>query len=406
MIFRLFLTTSIFLLMLIAPSYADEGGIAASLLAPVDEDSWSLEAMVADRQTKQASYDNGGKNNASDAVRENFAKRPLRRTQGDEIKSLNRQVQSLKSELNSTRRKLSEQKAACLHSVPGNVSDLNQTRTAFQDELRRDLAEKQTALEKSYRDLAALRADLSRLQESVQQKDKAARDLTTALDRRSQELKDVKGVLAKQHGKRRPTISTPKQQEAYAAGLIMANELNSRLDGWVQAGVKTDVGLFRAGLEDGLAHSVRLEASVAGRAQRAFMKAVQDGVARQVADAQKRLGTLAKGRNALKSENGIIWYRERAGKTVTPGHAVKLSMTERIAGGREVSRVPSLTLRPEDNVPVVVRDGMYLPGEGGEVVAYALARDIYGELPLPAGVQPWTVMEYHLNGEPQAARLE
>jgi hypothetical protein len=46
----------------------------------------------------------------------------------------------------------------------------------------------------------------------------------------------------------------------------------------------------------------------------------------------------------------------------------------------------------------VVKDGMYLPGEGGEVVAYALARSVYGELPLPGGVQPFTVMEYHLKG--------
>lgn len=39
-----------------------------------------------------------------------------------------------------------------------------------------------------------------------------------------------------------------------------------------------------------------------------------------------------------------------------------------------------------------------------KVMAYALAHDVYGELPLPAGVHPWTVMEYHLKGEPQVSR--
>ena len=329
------------------------------------------------------------------------------------------------------------------------------TLTEPQNSLRHELVEKNTALEKNTQELIALRAELARkdaklasltpppgekdriesltlalkdrdsalasalsqadesraaidrLKSEIQQKEKVTRDLTAALDVRSRELKEAATSLADLRAKRTQTIPvTPQQKQAYVAGLMMADGLNRRLEGWSQAGVKMDMDIFRSGLQDGLAHTLRLKAPEASRVQAAFMKAVQSGVARQVAEAQKRLDTLAKGRNALKSENGITWYRERAGKTVTPGHAVKLSMTERVAGGREVSRVPALTLRPGDNVPAVVRDGMYLPGAGGEVVAYALARDVYGQLPLPAGVQPWTVMEYHLKGEPQATRQE
>lgn len=345
-----------------------------------------------------------------------------------------------------------------LENLKAAVAERDKKLRAFvepHDQISHDLAQKAAALEKSNQELASLRAELARkdaklaslappsgeksrielltlalkdrdnalasalsqadenraaldrLKSEIQQKEKVTKGLTAALNVRGRELKEAATSLADLRAKRAPTIpATPQQKQAYVAGLMMADELNRRLEGWSQAGVKTDMNLFRTGLEDGLGHMQHLKASEASRAQAAFIKAVQNGVARQLFDAQKRLGTLAKGRNALKSANGITWYREHAGKTVTPGHAVKLSMTERVAGGREVSRVPALTLRPGDNVPVIVRDGLYLPGEGGEVVGYAIARDVYGELPLPAGVQPWSVMEYHLKGEPHATRQE
>lgn len=319
---------------------------------------------------------------------------------------LHRDLSQKTAALNDSRRELASLRAevakqtaqiAALTPPPGEKDRVESLTLALED--------RDKALASALSQADESRAALDRLKSEIQKKEKVTKDLTAALDVRSQELKEAATSLADLRAKRAPTIpATPQQKQAYVAGLMMADGLNRRLESWAQAGVKTDMGLFRSGLEDGLAHTLRLKDPEASRVQAAFMKAVQNGVARQVTDAQKRLDDLAKGRDALKSENGITWYRERAGKTVTPGHAVKLSMTERVVGGREVSRVPALTLRPGDNVPAVVRDGMYLPGVGGEVVAYALARDVYGELPLPAGVQPWTVMEYHLKGEPQTTR--
>lgn len=454
---------------------------AASLLAAPDEDGWNLESMMAAARAHRIS-DGASGNSGHEPVE----KHPERFSQGNETRTLRRQVQSLRKALAMAQHELAEREPISgsndsdeLKRIRGSLQDsehqvatLNQhvenLKAALaerdkairkfggsQDTISQDLAQKTAALEQNSRELASLRAELirkdaklaslalpsgekdrvesltlalkdrdkalasalsqadesraalDRLKSEIQKKDNVTRDLTAALDVRSRELKEAATSLADLRAKRAPTIpATPHQKQAYVAGLMMADGLNRRLESWSQAGVKTDMGLFRSGLEDGLAHTLRLKAPEASRVQAAFMKAVQNGVARQVTDAQKRLDDLAKGRDVLKSENGITWYRERAGKMVTPGHAVKLSMTERVAGGREVSRVPALTLRPGDNVPAVVRDGMYLPGVGGEVVAYALARDVYGELPLPAGVQPWTVMEYHLKGEPQTTRQE
>ncbi|EDW1731961.1 hypothetical protein S726_004090 [Salmonella enterica subsp. enterica] len=248
-------------------------------------------------------------------------------------------------------------------------------------------------------------AALSSLRERLEQRTRVAEGLRMALEARNEELKLAAANIAGMRTKRvRIVPATDEQKQAYMAGLMMAKRLNQRLEGWVQADVKIDTAFFRKGLKDGLSHTLRLNAAEARRAQAAFIKTVQDGVAGKVEEAQQYLASMAKGRRVLKSENGISWYRVRSGKTVAYGEPVRLSMTERIAGGKEINTVSHLRLRPGDNLPSVVQDGMYLPGNGGEVVAYALARDIYGERPLPSGVQPWTVMEYHLKGERTAAR--
>ena len=302
-------------------------------------------------------------------------------------------------ELASLRAEVAKQKAqiAALTPPPGEKDRVEALTQAVADR-NRAMGEALSRAERAEADLKPLSAQLAK-----QTKDAA--NLRTALDARSRELKQAAASLADMREKLKPLApSTPVQQQAYMAGQMMAEGLNRRIEDWTAAGVGVDAVLFRSGLEDGLTHNLRLKTPEARRAQSTFVKAVQDGVARQVARAQKQLHHLAKGRPALKTQHGIIWYRVHGGRAVEEGRPVRLSMTERVVGGREVSRVPALTLRPGDNVPAVVRDGMYLPGVGGEVVAYALARDVYGELPLPAGVQPWTVMEYHLKGEPQTIR--
>lgn len=302
---------------------------------------------------------------------------------------------------------------------------------APQDALRRTLAQKESDLTALQQELAGLRGSLAQktadlavltarlkaapaatpdaglqaaLKKAQAAKDRTVSDLNAALAARGDELKQAAAALAdlREQQKARDASAAPAtaaQRRAYMAGVTMAEGLGSRLEGWKQAGVETDMAMFRAGLADGLQGQVRLKPDAARRAQADFMQAVQAGAARKVADAQKQLAALAKGRRPLKSAGGISWYRVRRGKAVTPGAPVSLSMTEQVAGGAVVSRVPALILRPGDDVPSIVKDGMYLPGEGGEVVAYGLARQVYGDLPLPAGVQPFTVMEYHLKGE-------
>lgn len=309
-----------------------------------------------------------------------------------ELEKTNQELASLRSEL---ARK--EEQITSLMPPPGEKERVEALTFALQD--------RDNALAAALKRADDNNATLTSLHKKLTEKTKAVEDLRVALDARSAELKQAAAAMATLRAERENSSPvTSEQKQSYVAGLMMADGLNRRIQGWSEAGVKTDIALFRNGLEDGLRHKFRLKAPEARRAQATFMKAVQDGVTRKVADAQKQLASLAKGRHALKTEDGITWYSLREGKPVAPGRPVRLSMTEQVAGGKTVSKVPALTLREGDNVPAVVRGGMYLPGEGGEVVAYAMAQDVYGELPLPTGVQPYTIMEYHLKGEPLQSR--
>lgn len=279
-----------------------------------------------------------------------------------------------------------------------------QTQTDHErDVLKAELSKKETALAALHLQADKDALAMKTLQDNMFKNNRLNQDLSTALSARSDELKKAAAALAELREKHKQdeqesAPATDAQRQGYMAGIMMAEGLNKRLEGWQQAGIDTDMVMFRTGLIDGLHKLVRLKPVIARKAQHAFVESIQAGAARKVAAAQKQLTDLAKGRKPLKSNEGISWFRVRKGKPVKPGQPVTLALTEKVEGGQVVSKVPPVTLRPDDDVPSIIRNGMYLPGEGGEVVAYGMARTIYGDLPLPAGVQPFTVMEYHLIG--------
>lgn len=261
------------------------------------------------------------------------------------------------------------------------------------------IQDRDNALADAIKRAEAHEAKLREMKREAGKKDASIQMLTAALDTRNQELKAAAASLVEMRKTNRgPQPSTAAEKQAYMAGIIMARGLSERLDGWRQADVNLDDTLFRRGLNDGLDRKMRLSASDAEHARKSFMQSVQSGVVRQLEKAEDRLRALGRGRTPIRAGEGISWYRVREGKPASPGGKVTLSMLEKIADGRVISRVPPMTLGQEDEVPPVVKGGMYLPGVGGEVVGYALARTVYGNRQLPTGVQPFTVMEYRLIG--------
>ncbi|ENY5536615.1 FKBP-type peptidyl-prolyl cis-trans isomerase N-terminal domain-containing protein [Salmonella enterica] len=386
-----------------------------SLLDTPDEDGFSLESMVASGRVRRESEHSGMTSVGPNKIKKNVvANEKILINKRNEVndlkyKKLNNQLLKTKLELSKRTKELNKthaELAAMRESISGR--DNNHPFLSYEKKLQmltHALQDKNDALTAALKRENENKVTLKTILEKLSKETKASEHLRRNLAERNDELKKVNVTLAQMSHKNIDSFPIKQEQKlSYVAGLVMAEGLNHRLEGWALVGVKTDLDSFSKGLHDGLRHKLQLNASEAQRIQSTFIKDVQAGVARKVAEAQKILRTQAKGRNALKSGNGITWYRVRAGRPVKHNQPVRLSMTEQVVGEKMISKVPALTLHPNDELPIIIKDGMYLPGEQGEVVAYALAENIYKGLPLPSGVQPWSVMEYHLKGEPLTSR--
>lgn len=370
-------TVAFGLLIVLCPLTYAHDHIATLLLSDPVQDGWSLEAMVVAGVTDKATDNEQEGANVTSILSE---------MDGCVIREMQNSPPIMPPEL-----MLFRNPKVPLISTEGDNDRIEFLTIAIQD---RDKA-LAAAMKKADDSIAAL----EQLQTQQRLKDKKIQDLQKALELRSSELKEASSTLVDLRSKQnKNTPSFPEQKRAYVAGLMIANDLSPRIEAWKQVGVNIDTSMLLSGLKDGLEHKFQQKVLDVKHEKIALIKSIQYGVARKVQEAQKQLSLTAKGRTVIKSNNGITWYRINAGKMISNGKPVKLSMTENVLGGRLISRLPPLTMRPEDSLPTLVREGMYLPGSGGEVVAYAMARDIYAKLPLPTGVYPWTVMEYHLKG--------
>ncbi|WP_368533274.1 hypothetical protein [Enterobacter hormaechei] len=383
---------------------------AEALLDQQTSGEWNLKAMVEASQLQRTALQPSssaaweprpakGERAVDSEKRHTAAQRDLASAGAREADLLRRLTQT-ESELAEARNELKALKVTPVAPVPAISAHLPED-TARIKELSTAIAQQKSDLDASANQASTLKAALSARDMKLSTLSENLKALQDELSQRTDALKQASSALAGLREQQQPPLpASEADRQAWMAGSMMAGILRSRLDDWHAAGVTPEAVMFRHGLLDGLTDHPRMTGKEANAARDAFMKAVQQGVAQRVAQAQARLNTLSKGHTLLREAGGIRWYRLKAGKPAKEGESVGLSMVERIEGGRTISSVPPLTLTPQADMPSVVRDGMYLPGTGGEVIGYGLARSVYGPLPLPRGVHPWTVMEYHLRGEP------
>lgn len=264
------------------------------------------------------------------------------------------------------------------------------------------LAEVEKELKNQQQYAMSLRLENTSLKSQLQNKNARVTTLNSALVLQSDLLRQASTGIAELRERYKqqdtPLLNTETDRQTYMAGVMVSTELADRLASWQEAGISVGAKFFRSGINDGLRNTVRLKSAEGRKAQKAFIQAVQIAMTTRIMAAKKQIKILSKGRIPIKSSSDIIWYRLRNGHAVPLGQAVTLSMTEQIAGGRIISNIPPLELHDNEEMPAIIKEGLHLPGEGGEVVAYSLAHSVYGSKPLPPGVRPWTVMEYHLRG--------
>lgn len=245
--------------------------------------------------------------------------------------------------------------------------------------------------------------EIGRLKALLASKRQIITQLTVKLSRKDEELKRSISTLVNLQDERKVPFDkgiakSELDSTSYMAGEMIAAELKGRLDDWSIIGVPLRHKYFLLGLNDGLKNHLQLRKELADEALNSFMQKVQQGTAQKFKLANQKIDKLIGSRKPLLISHGIVWFRVTQGKPVSAGQPIVISMTERISGGKLISKVSPISLHYDDEMPDIIRDGISLPGVGGEVVAYALAETVYGSHPLPKNIQPFTVMEYHLKG--------
>jgi myosin heavy subunit len=253
-------------------------------------------------------------------------------------------------------------------ALSGNSRKTLDERTAELSALRQQMTATQRELEQSRAQLTTAQVSLSEWQEKAA---KSAVDLTT---------------------------SAAKQD--YVVGQSIASSLRDRLQSYSSVGVALNRQDVLAGISDGLTGKIQLKKNEMDTVYRQFANTLQQQVNQRMKEGEKQIVEKNRGRKVVKQIEGITYFVVKKGKAISdPDAPVTLSLTESVMDGRTLSKIPRLVLTATDEMPSVIREALPLLGEGSEIQAYALAKSVYGERPLPRGVEAFTVLSYELKGE-------
>ncbi len=368
-----------------------------ALVNPQQDNGYGLGALIESQQQK-GSGERAGKERSAVPASVSAAAAAARQAQ-----SARRQAGVWQKEVGL----LKEQLAASLAQQKASRSE----NEALQAKLQ-TLSSQLTAGGEGEQQLAAASAALKErdAQLRVQQRklDALGAQLTLAGDSRiqlatrTQELAASQSALTALRAKSAGLVAdltTSAGKQDYVVGQSIAANLRDRLQSYTAAGLKLDQRGVLAGISDGLKGNMQMKKADMDATYLQFATRLQQQVSKQVSDGEALIAKKSQGRTPVKQVDGISYFVVKKGKVITdPDAPVMLSLTETIADGRTVSQLPQLVLTVTDEMPAVVREALPLLGEGSEVQAYALAKSVYGSMPLPHGVEAFTVLVYDLKG--------
>lgn len=295
------------------------------------------------------------------------------------------------------------------------LSEITQSLNASQSQLSQALADNQ-ALKKSRDALREENSQLASLQNQLDAVQAAMKEKTTQLAATEKKLQAASAdreqlnlslnsmqselTTLKTRVKSSPDVilDNSSQQQAYMIGQAMADSMRDRMLHYQEVGMALDKTLITAGLTDALNGKQRITRPQMDAAWKAFSGDLQQHIVQKIKESNSLIARKGAGRKAVKVADGITYFRVKAGisgKTQQSTHTLQL--TEATAEtGRTISNVPQLTLSADDDMPPLVRDALPLLSPGAELEAYAIARTIYGDKPLPKGIAPFTVLVYRL----------
>lgn len=393
-----------------------------ALVSPQRDNGYGLGALIASQQAEvhqppgssaaaqehQASRPAQGVSAATVAARQARAARKQVAALQLQVKALNTELATRVAQQQAAGEKL-EQLQAKIHEQENAPS---QAQTQALTEAVNKLNEKDNQLNLQKRQLDALHAQLALASDSRKALDERTASLTALqekmasmqheLDANRRQLAAAQESVSAWQAKVVQTtinLTTPAAKQDYVVGQSIASSLRDRLQSYSAVGLTMNQEGVLAGIRDGLTGKMQLKKTEMDTAYRQFANTLQRQITQRMEEGKKQIAKKSQGRKPTKQVDGITYFVVKKGKPITdPDLPVMLSLTESIMDGRTVSNIPRLVLTATDEMPAVIREALPLLGEGSEVQAYALARSVYGERPLPQGVEAFTVLSYDLKG--------
>ncbi|MBS0865794.1 MULTISPECIES: FKBP-type peptidyl-prolyl cis-trans isomerase N-terminal domain-containing protein [Enterobacter] len=190
---------------------------------------------------------------------------------------------------------------------------------------------------------------------------------------------------------------TTAEKMAYVAGQSMASGVREGLLTWNQAGMNISRDMVITGLNDGLNGEMKLSRDEMDAIWNTFSENLQHLLEKKMHDGEAIIARQIAGQKPEQIKDGIAYIVKSKGD-VSAGKRWprQVEVTEKLVDGTVISQPLKLEILPSDSLPPVLQEALPLLGKGGEVVAWGLAKSVYGELALPASVTPFTVLEYKI----------
>lgn len=201
------------------------------------------------------------------------------------------------------------------------------------------------------------------------------------------------------------TLKTPRQRQAYAAGVMFAQDVRDAQAGNRMLGVNLDSPLLLAGLSDALNGHLRLDDKVLATARNDLAGAAQEGFRKAKATQSKLaaawLKKFRKLKGAARDDSGV-WYRvtrEGDGERLKPDDVVDVVVEEKLADGTVVSdmdRTGSGLRQRVSDFPPVFAAGLLRLKNHGQITLVVPPELAYGDKGFPPDVPPGATMIYQV----------
>ncbi|HAG2521356.1 TPA: hypothetical protein G8V61_004110 [Salmonella enterica] len=201
------------------------------------------------------------------------------------------------------------------------------------------------------------------------------------------------------------TLKTPRQRQAYAAGVMFAQDVRDAQASNRMLGVNLDGTLLQAGLSDALNGHLRLDDKTLATETDDLADAAQEGF-RKVKAAQSKLAAawlkkFRKQKGAAQDDSGF-WYRvswEGDGERLKPDDVVDVVVEEKLVDGTVVSdmdRTGSGLRQRVSDFPPVFAAGLLRLKNHGQITLVVPPELAYGDKGYPPDVPPGATMIYQM----------